>query len=78
LPAGVTTCTDAQKLSAVDQWLFANSAPPLGSAVFSNSLQTIVFDEAEDTGITDGGGHVPAILVSTTVPSGYQFTTLYQ
>jgi len=77
-PSGVTTCTDAQKLAAADQWLSANIAPLLGSAAFSNSLLIIVFDEAEDTDTTHGGGHVPAILVSPKVRSKYQSTTLYQ
>jgi acid phosphatase len=41
-------------------------------------LLIIVFDEAEDSDTAHGGGHVPAILVSPLVRSGYQSTTLYQ
>ena len=77
-PLGLTTCTGAQQLAAADQWLSANIAPLLSSAAFSNSLLIIVFDEAEDSDTTHGGGHVPAILVSPKVQSKYQSTTLYQ
>jgi hypothetical protein len=77
-PAGMTTCTDAQMLAAADQWLSANISPLLASAAFKNSLLIIVFDEAEDTDTTHGGGHVPAVLVSPLVHAGYQSTTLYQ
>jgi len=77
-PSGMTTCTDAQQLAAADQWLSANIAPLLSSAAFSNSLLIIVFDEAEDSDITHGGGHVPAILVSPKVRSKYESTTFYQ
>jgi phosphatidylinositol-3-phosphatase len=77
-PTGMTTCTGAQQLAAADQWLSTNIAPLLSSAAFSNSLLIIVFDEAEDSDITHGGGHVPAILVSPKVQSKYQSTTLYQ
>lgn len=77
-PAGMTTCTSAQQLAAADQWLSANIAPLLSSAAFGNSLLIIVFDEAEDSDITHGGGHVPAILVSPKVRSKYQSTTFYQ
>jgi phosphatidylinositol-3-phosphatase len=77
-PAGMPTCTDTQKLAAADQWLSANIAPLLASSAFQNSLLIIVFDEAEDSDTAHGGGHVPAILVSPLVHSGYQSTTLYQ
>ena len=37
-----------------------------------------MFDEAEDSDVTHGGGHVPAILVRPKIHSKYQSTTLYQ
>jgi phosphatidylinositol-3-phosphatase len=77
-PAGMVTCTDTQQLAAADQWLSANIAPLLASAAFQNSLLIVVFDEAEDSDTTHGGGHVPAVLVSSIVKTGYQSTTLYQ
>jgi len=77
-PAGMASCTDAQKLATADQWLATNIAPLLASAVFRNSLLIVVFDEAEDTDAEHGGGHVPAIIVSPLAKPGYQSTTLYQ
>jgi phosphatidylinositol-3-phosphatase len=77
-PAGLSTCTDTQKLSTADQWLATNIAPLLASSAFKNSLLIITFDEAEDTDTTHGGGHVPAVLVCPMVKAGYQSTTLYQ
>lgn len=77
-PAGMSTCADTQKLAAADQWLSTNIQPLLSSAAFKNSLLIIVFDEAEDTDVEHGGGHVAAILVSPLAKPGYQSTTFYQ
>jgi phosphatidylinositol-3-phosphatase len=77
-PVGLTTCTSDQMLAAADQWLSTNIAPLLGSTSFQNSLLIIVFDEAEDSDTTNGGGHVPAVIVSPLAKPGYQSTTLYQ
>jgi phosphatidylinositol-3-phosphatase len=77
-PAGMSTCTDTQKLSTADQWLSTNIAPLLASSAFQNSLLIITFDESEDTDTAYGGGHVPAVLVGPSVKPGYQSTTVYQ
>ena len=77
-PAGMSSCTDSQKLATADQWLSANISPLLASTAFKNSLLIIVFDEAEDADTTHGGGHVAAVMVSPLVKPGYQSTTLYQ
>ncbi len=77
-PVGMSTCTSDQMLAAADQWLSVNIAPLLASTAFQNSLLIVVFDEAEDTDTTYGGGRVPAVLVSPLAKSGYQSTTLYQ
>jgi phosphatidylinositol-3-phosphatase len=77
-PVGLTICTTDQMLAAADQWLSANISPLLASTAFQNSLLIIVFDEAEDTDIEYGGGHVPAVLVSPLAKPGYKSTTLYQ
>jgi acid phosphatase len=77
-PVGLSTCSDDQKLAAADQWLSSNIDPLLSSAAFKNSLLIIVFDEAEDSDTTHGGGHVPAILVSPLAKQGYQSMALYQ
>ena len=77
-PAGLSTCTSDQMLAAADQWLSTNISPLLTSTSFQNSLLTITFDEAEDTDTEHGGGHVPAVIVSSLAKAGYQSTTLYQ
>jgi phosphatidylinositol-3-phosphatase len=77
-PVGLSTCTSDQMLAAADQWLSANIAPLLTSTAFQNSLLIITFDEAEDSDIEYGGGHVPAVIVSPLAKPGYQSPTLYQ
>ncbi|MGB7602308.1 MAG: alkaline phosphatase family protein [Candidatus Sulfotelmatobacter sp.] len=77
-PAGLSTCTSDQMLAAADQWLSTNISPLLASTAFQNSLLIITFDEAEDTDTEQGGGHVPAVIISPLAKAGYQSTTLYQ
>lgn len=78
-PAGMSTCTLAQKLSAADTWLQANIAPLIADSNFQKSgLLVIVFDEAEDSDATNGGGHIATVLVSPQLEQAYQSTTLYQ
>ncbi|HEY1271702.1 MAG TPA: alkaline phosphatase family protein [Terriglobales bacterium] len=62
-----------------DAWLQANLDPLIKSAAFQQSgLLIITFDEAEDTDITNGGGHVATIIVSPLAKKGFKSTTLYQ
>jgi phospholipase C len=77
-PAGMTTCTDQQKLVAADQWLSANIAALLASSAFRNSLLIITFDESEDTNTAHGGGQVAMVIVSPLAKAGYKSTTFYQ
>jgi phosphatidylinositol-3-phosphatase len=77
-PVGMSSCTDAQKLAAADQWLQSNIDPVIKSSVFQDSLMVIVFDEGDFTDITNFGGHVAAVIVSPKSKTGYQSTTLYQ
>jgi acid phosphatase len=77
-PAGLSTCTSDQMLAAADQWLSTNISPLQTSISFQNSLLIITFDEAEDSDTEHGGGHVPAVIVSSLAKAGYQSTTLYQ
>ena len=70
-PAGMEDCPLAQRLQIADQWLQTNIAPLLGNAAFQQSgLLVIIFDESADD-ITNGGGHVAAILLGTHVRPGY-------
>ena len=78
-PAGMSTCTLAQKLSAADAWLQTNIEPLVADANFVKSgLLVIAFDEAEDSDTTNGGGHVATVLVSQQLKPAYKSTTLYQ
>jgi len=77
-PAGLSSCTDQQKLTAADQWLHTNIDPVIKSTIFQNSLMVIVFDEGDLTDIENLGGHVAAIIISPKSKSGYQSTTTYQ
>ena len=78
-PAGMSACTLAQKLSAADTWLQTNIGPLIADTNFQKSgLLIIVFDEAETSDTTNGGGHVAAVLVSPQLKQAYQSTTLYQ
>ena len=77
-PAGMSTCSDAQKLAAADQWLRSNIDPVIKSSAFQDSLMVIVFDEGDLTDLANFGGHVAAIIVSPKGKAGYQSTTSYQ
>jgi len=79
-PATIPTCTDAQKLTNADTWLQNNIDPLIKSASFQNGgLLIIVFDEAGSADVRNGGGHVPAIIVSPSIQaSGYRAQAMYQ
>jgi hypothetical protein len=77
-PVGMSSCTDAQKLAAADQWLQTYIDPVIRNSVFQDSLMVIVFDEGDLTDITNFGGHVAAVIVSPKSKAGYQSTTTYQ
>lgn len=65
-------------LNQADSWLKQNVGPLIGSPAFQNSLLVIVFDEAETSDTSHGGGHVAAVVTSPKAKRGYQSTTLYQ
>jgi phospholipase C len=66
-------------LAQADAWLKTNIAPLISSAAFQkNGLLLIVFDEAEDTDTTHGGGHVAMVVVGPKVKTGSQSTAFYQ
>jgi acid phosphatase len=77
-PAGMSSCTDTQKLAAADQWLSTNIAPLIASSAFQNSLLIIVFDEGDLSDLQYGGGQVAAVIVSPLAKPGYQSTTHYE
>jgi acid phosphatase len=78
-PDGPLTCTDTDLLSRADQWLNTNISPLLSSSQFQNNgVLLILFDEAEDTDIQHGGGHVALVAVGPKVKAGFQSTVFYQ
>ena len=78
-PQGLSTCTDNDKLAAADSWLNSNIAPFINSAAFKRSgLLIIVFDESVSSDTASGGGHVPAVVVSSQSKPGFSSSTFYQ
>lgn len=77
-PGGAAICTDNQKLAAADAWLQANIDPLIKSPALSNSVFIVVFDEALDTDLTNGGGQVAWVIAGAHVKAGFRSTTLYQ
>jgi hypothetical protein len=77
-PAGMSTCSDDQKLAAADQWLSAHIGPLVAGAAFQNSLLIIVFDEGDFSDIAYGGGQVATVIASPLAKPGYQSRTFYQ
>lgn len=66
-------------LQQADQWLKTNIGPLLSNAQFQNGgILLVVFDEAEDTDTTLGGGHISLVLVGPNVKHRFQSVTQYQ
>ena len=79
-PTGYTTCTDNQRLAAVDSWLQTNLHPLISSLAFSSAhggLLVIVFDEALESDKTYGGGHVAWVAVGPDVKKGHTSWSYY-
>jgi hypothetical protein len=79
-PAGMAGCTTAHKLAIADNWLKTNIDPLVNTAMFqADGLLVIVFDEAQTSDTTNGGGHVAAVVVSPKIKSSaYRARDLYQ
>jgi phosphatidylinositol-3-phosphatase len=78
-PAGLSGCTDADKLAAADSWLSSNIQPLITSAAFrQDGLLIITFDESVTSDIENGGGHIPTIVISSRSKPRYTSSTLYQ
>ena len=66
-------------LAQADLWLNQNIAPLLTNAQFQNGgLLIVVFDEAEDTDSTNGGGQVAMVMAGPNVNTGFQGSTFYK
>jgi acid phosphatase len=78
-PQSIPSCSNADKLTAADQWLKANIDPLIASQTFrQNGLLIITFDESVNSDITNGGGQVVTVVISPKAKQGFQATTLYQ
>ena len=66
-------------LATADAWLKGNIAPLFASSQFQNGgLLIVVFDEAEDSDSTRGGGRIAMVMAGPNVKQGYQSSALYQ
>ena len=71
ITGGNTSCTLSSRLKTADGWLQTNIGPLLSTPEFQTSgLLIVVFDESADD-ITNGGGHVLAMMTGTHVRAGY-------
>ena len=75
ITGGTTDCTLSSRLKTADGWLQTNIGPLLNTTEFQTSgLLVVVFDESADD-ITNGGGHVMAMMTGTHVRPGYNIST---
>jgi len=78
-PPGGPTCTNEDKIKLGDTWLQNNIGPLLNSPEFQkDGILIITWDESFDTDSTNGGGHIPVIILGPGVKAGFQSTTFYQ
>ena len=77
-PSGGQLCQQSDKLATADNWLQSNIAPLVSSSSFSDTLLVIVFDEGDVADLTNGGGHVAAVVVSPKAKMAYQGSGQYQ
>jgi hypothetical protein len=84
------SCGDHRALQGVDTWLKTNIEPLIASTIFQRSgLLVIVFDEGCEIGSKadsrydpkrsdlKGGGHIPALIISSRTPAGTTSDELY-
>lgn len=77
-PNEASNCTDTDKLANIDSWVKNKVGPLINSSAFSNSVLIYTWDESSIDDGANGGGHIPTILVGSSVRRGFQSTTLYQ
>ena len=74
-------CNDGHDcpLTTADNWLKTNLDPVIQSPLFQkDGLLIVVFDEADLTDFTAGGGHIAAVIVSPMAKRGYKSIAFYQ
>ena len=77
-PVAGTSCVDADKLAAADNWLRANIDPVLTNSAFANSILIITWDESDPTDVANGGGQIAPVLAGAHVKAGFRSVTFYQ
>jgi acid phosphatase len=78
-PGGGTSCPDATKLAATDQWLQSNLGPLLTNPLFQqDGLLVLWWDEGNAADTNFGGGQVPVVLVGPTIKTGFKSSTFYR
>lgn len=78
-PNGAATCTNNDKLVAADAWLRETVGTLQSSSSFKNSgVFVVVFDEADQSDIANGGGHIAVVFGGTRVKAGFQSSTFFQ
>jgi phosphatidylinositol-3-phosphatase len=76
-PSG-PTCSNSDRLAAIDSWLQTNVGPMLANSSISNSsLLMLTFDESASDN-TLGGGRIPVVLAGGQIKTSFQSTTTYQ
>jgi acid phosphatase len=78
-PGGGTSCTNADKLAAADQFLQTNIAPVMNTPGFQqDGLLVVWFDEGKSSDIQFGGGHVAVVFAGPRARAGFQSTSFYR
>jgi acid phosphatase len=78
-PAGTSSCSDSQVLSAMDTWLKSHIGPLLNNSAFrQDGLLIIVFDEGTPSDKAHGGGHISTVLAGRNVKRGLKSSRFYQ
>lgn len=66
-------------LAQADAWLKQNIAPVLTSSQFQNGgVLIVVFDEADDTDSSHGGGRVAMVVAGPSAKTAFQSSNFYQ
>jgi acid phosphatase len=77
-PSGQLLCTEQDQLEAYDHWLQANIKPLLEDPAFQSTLLILTWDEAQQSDIEHGGGHIATVLASPKIKAGFRSTGFYQ
>ncbi len=80
-PDTIPSCSDSERLAAVDGWLQAHIEPLVLSSdfnAFRGGLLIVVVDESSTSDTAHGGGHVAWVVAGPEVKKGYVSSVLYQ